>query len=128
MADMLRFGLVLGLFGLALAGPASANDKADPAACAAMQATLAPREADVAELTEARNAAFARAEATKKVWQDVEVHRSISERYAAVADRDKAAYESAREALAREDMALQSVLQQFDTDRAVFNARCSPGN
>jgi hypothetical protein len=125
---MLKVAFVLGCLTLACTAPASANEKADRAACEAMQATLAPREAEIAEMTEARNASAERVATAAKAWESVEAHRSISSRYAAVADRDKAALEAAREQLARDELALQSVAGQFEGDMAAFDARCSAGN
>jgi len=111
---------------MVLAGPALANGKADVASCKAMQATLAPREAEISELTEQREAAALRAEEAGIAWEDAEIHRLVSVAHAATADRELAAYDAAKKKFARDELALRSAVLQFNTDVAVYNARCSP--
>ncbi len=111
---------------MVLAGPALANGKVDVAACKAMQATLAPRQAEISELTEQREAAARRAEEAGMAWEDAEIHRLVSAAHAATADRELAAYDAAKKQFARDELALQSAVQQFNADVAVYNTRCSP--
>lgn len=122
---MMRHILAAGLVSLALAAPAQASDVA---ACKAMQAALVPREAEVADLTARRDAAAEQTEATGEAWEDAEIHRLVSAGHAAGADTTKAAYEEARHQLAREEMALQATLKQYNTDVAVYNSRCAKKN
>lgn len=123
---MLRNVFLFTAFALALAGPASANGTPDLAACKAMQATLVPRQTEVTGLAAERDASAVSVEETGQAWADAEIHRLISDGHAAAADAGKAAYDAARQKLARDEMALQATLKQFNADIAVFNSRCSP--
>ncbi|MBA4337432.1 MAG: hypothetical protein C0421_01125 [Hyphomonas sp.] len=123
---MMRCAISFGLLAMVLAGPALANGKVDVASCKAMQATLAPREAEISELTGQREAAALRAEEAGIAWEDAEIHRLVSAAHAATADRELAAYDAAKKKFARDELALRSAVLQFNTDVAVYNARCSP--
>jgi hypothetical protein len=124
---MLRHIVASGFIVLAIAGPAAANGKVDVAACKAMQAALVPRQAEIAKLTENRAAAATEAEDTGLAWEDAEIHRLVSPAFAKTADDLKASYESAKEQLARDDLALQSAAAAFNSDVATFNTRCVKG-
>lgn len=120
---MMRRFLFVGLLCAALGAPAHASDVA---ACKAMQATLAPRAAEIADLTSKRDASAELVEATGEAWEDVEIHRLVSAGHAAKADSEKAIYDDAKRQLARDEMALQASLKQYNSDVAVFNGRCAP--
>lgn len=122
---MLRHTFIAALLALSLAGPALANGKPDLKACKAMQATIAPREAEIAELTAKREASALLAEEAGVRWEDAEVHRLVSTAHAATADLERAAYNAAKQQFARDELALQSSVKQFNTDVSVFNSRCS---
>jgi hypothetical protein len=122
---MLRHTFIAALLALSLAGPALANGKPDLKACKAMQATIAPREAEIAELTAKRDASALLAEEAGVRWEDAEIHRLVSTAHAATADRERAVYDAAKQQLARDELALQSSVKQFNTDVSVFNSRCS---
>ena len=123
---MMRCAVSFGFLALVLAGPALANGKVDVAACKAMQATLAPRQAEISELTEQREASALRAEEAGIAWEDAEIHRLVSAAHGATADRELAAYDAAKKQFARDELALQSAVQQFNADVANYNTRCSP--
>ena len=123
---MMRSAISFGFLAIVLAAPAVANGKVDVAACKAMQKTLAPREAEISELAGQRGAAALRAEEAGIAWGDAEIHRLVSAAHAATADRELAAYDAARKQFARDELALQSAVQQFNTDVSVYNTRCSP--
>ena len=120
---MMRHILAIGLVLLALAAPAHAGDAA---ACKAMKAALAPRAVEVADLKAKRDASAELTEVAGEAWDEMEVHRLMSSGHAAQADSGKAAYEDARRQLARDEMALQATLKQYNSDVAVYNARCAP--
>ncbi len=122
---MLRHTLTLGLLLLGLSWPALATGKLDAEACRAMQATIAPRQAEIAKLTELRAASAIRAEDAGVNWEDSEIHRLVSAEHAAMADRKLAAYEAAKQQFAKDEMALQSTVRSFNADVSIFNARCS---
>lgn len=124
---MLRSMIVYGFLALVIAGPAAANGKVDVAACKAMQATLAPRQAEIAELTEKRAASATHAEDTGAAWEDAEIHRMVSPAFAKTADELKVSYEEAKGQLARDELALQSAVSAFNADVAAFNTRCTKG-
>ena len=107
------------------AAVAEANGASDLKACKAMAATLAPKQADIADMTAERDAAAEATETTGEAWEDAEIHRRISAGHAATADEAKAAYGEARQLLARREMALQASVAQFNDDVAVYNARCA---
>jgi len=122
---MLHHTFIAALLALSLAGPALANGKPDLKACKAMQETIAPREAEISDLTAKRDASSALVEETGIRWEDAEIHRLVSEAHAETADRERAAYDAARRQVARDELALQSTVQQFNTDVSAFNSRCS---
>lgn len=111
---------------MVLAGPALANGKVDVAACKAMQAALAPRQAEMSELIGQRGASALRAEEAGIAWEDAEIHRLVSAEHAATADRELAAYDAAKKTFARDEIALQSAVKQFNADVGAYNTRCSP--
>ena len=123
---MKRFLFVLGTCLMAAAPSlAHAGTSRDVDACKAMQATLAPRQAEIADLTKDRDAAAAASEAAGEAWDDVEIHRLVSKAHADTADSAKAAYEAARGDLARRELALQDGVQRLNADIAEFNSRCA---
>ena len=73
-----------------------------------------------------RGASALRAEEAGIAWEDAEIHRLVSAAHAATADRELAAYDAARKQFARDELALQSAVQQFNTDVSAYNTRCSP--
>lgn len=122
---MLRHTFITALLAFSITGPALANGKPDIQACKAMQATIAPREAEIAELTGKRDTSALLAEDAGVRWEDAEIHRLVSAAHAATAERERAAYDAARQQFARDELALQSAVKQFNTDVSIFNARCS---
>jgi hypothetical protein len=121
---MLRHTIIAALLTLSIASPALANGKPDIQACKAMQATIAPREAEIAELTAKREVSALQAEDAGARWEDAEIHRLVSAEHAATADREQAAYAAAKQQFARDELALQSAVKQFNTDVSIFNVRC----
>lgn len=122
---MKRRIIVFGCLVLAVAGPAAANGKVDVAACKAMQATLAPRQAEIAELTEKRAASVIQAEDLSVAWEDAEIHRLVSQSFAKAADELKASFEQAKGQLARDELALQSAVSAFNANVDAYNMRCT---
>jgi len=121
---MLRHTIIAALLTLSIASPALANGKPDIQACKAMQATIAPREAEIAELTAKREASALLAEEAGVRWEDAEIHRLVSAAHAATADHERAAYDTAKKQFARDELALRSAVKQFNTDVSIFNVRC----
>ena len=117
--------LALALLAAAFSGPAFANGKADAAACKAMQAALKPRQQEVDTLLAQRDASAESVEVTGEAWDDAETMRLASAAHASAADTTKAAYEEARQQLAKDELALQSVLKQYNADITTFNTRCT---
>lgn len=116
------------LVALMVAGPvaaAQANGASDMQACKAMAATLAPKQAEIAELTALRDEAAETVETTGEAWEDIEIHRRASAGHAAAADAAKAAYDEAKKRLARQELALQASVRQYNDDVAAFNSRCT---
>ncbi len=113
------------LIASAHAAVAEANGASDLKACKAMAATLAPKQADIADMAAERDAAAEAVETNGEAWEDAEVHRRVSAGHAAAADRAKAAYDDSRKLLASHEMALQSSVAQFNDDVAAYNSRCT---
>ena len=116
------------LAALMIAGPvaaAQANGTADMQACKAMAATLTPKQIEIAELTALRDEAAETVETTGEAWEDIEIHRRASAGHAAAADTAKTAYDEAKKRLARDELALQASVRQYNDDVAAFNSRCT---
>jgi len=122
---MMRYALSLFFLIMSVAGPALANDTVDVAACVAMQATLAPRQAEIGKLSEQRETSALRADEAGVVWEDAETHRLVSAAHAATADRELSAYEAAKKQFARDELALQSGVTQFNAEVSAYNTRCA---
>ena len=118
--------LMLALFiAGAHAAVAEANGASDLKACKAMAATLAPKQADIEDMTAERDTAAETAETTGEAWEDAEIHRRASAGHAAAADEAKAAYGEAKRLLARREMALKASVAQFNDDVAAYNNQCA---
>ncbi len=116
------------LAALMAAGPlatAQANGSTNMQACKAMAATLAPKQAEIAELKDVRDAAADDVETTGDTWEDAETHRHASAGHAASAEAARTAYDEAKKLLARRELALQATLSQYNDDVAAFNSRCA---
>ena len=87
---MLRALILSGVLSLAFAAPALAAGTRDAAACKAMQATLAPRQTEIADLTAARDAAAELTEVSGEAWEDVEIHRLASKAHAVSSPNSRA--------------------------------------
>lgn len=122
---MVRQVISAGFLIMALADQAHAMGSGDLAACKAMRATFAPRQAEIAGLTEQREASALRVDDAGTGWEDAETHRLVSAAHAASADLELAAFEAARKQLAREELALQSAVTQFNADVSAYNIRCA---
>ncbi|ABI76465.1 hypothetical protein HNE_1672 [Hyphomonas neptunium ATCC 15444] len=109
----------------AVAATASANGASDVKACKAMAATLPPKQTDITRMTETRDAAAETVETAGTAWEDAETHRLVSSGHAATADQAKAAYDAAKQVLARRELALQASVSDYNDDIAVFNSRCA---
>jgi len=107
------------------AAVAEANGASDVRACKAMAAAMGPRQAEITKLTASRDEAAEAVETTGEAWEDSEIHRRASSGHAATADMAKAAYDDATKRLAREEMALQATVAEFNKDVSVFNSRCA---
>lgn len=110
---------------LALALPAGALTRDEIRQCEVMAATFEARTAKIEEARAARDLLAEQVEAAGAAWEDVEVHRNISARHAASADRAKADWEAAKAELARAEMALQADVRQLNGDMAQYNAKCA---
>lgn len=110
------------------AGPvaaADANGVSEVKACKAMAAALEPRGLEIADLVAARDEAAEVVEENGETWEDTEALRRASSSHAAAADKAKAAYDGAKQLLARREMALQAVIGDYNKDIEVFNNLCA---
>jgi sensor domain CHASE-containing protein len=118
--------------GLALAPAATAQNRqasaSDAEFCELLRGVMAPQHAELEQLEAERDAAAETVEALGEAWEESEIHRRVSTRHAAAADRDKAAYDDARQGLARKELALAAALRDYNRQVATFNARCAPRN
>ncbi|WP_340694093.1 hypothetical protein [Hyphomonas sp.] len=94
--------------------------------CKAMQATLAPKQAEIEKATASRDVLAARAEALGEQYEDAQVMRLASSSNAEAADSAKAAFDAARRAFAQAEFALQANARQFNQDVADYNRSCTP--
>lgn len=104
---------------------AEANGASDLKACKAMAATLGTRQADITQMTAARDAVAETVEITGEAWEDTEAHRLASSQHAAAADTARAAYDKATQQLSHQETALQAAVNQYNDDISVFNSRCA---
>lgn len=104
---------------------ADANGTSHLKACKALAATLAPKQADIAKMTSTRDETAATVEASGEAWEDAEIHRHASAGHATKADQTKAAYEDAKNQLARQELALQATVRQYNDDISAFNSQCA---
>lgn len=111
-----------------LAAPAftaSASADGQLKACQAMAATLAPKQAEIGEMKEKRDALAVVVETTGEAWQDAEVHRLVSPAMAQEATKAEATYGAKKRELVQIEAGMQSALAQFNRDVADYNAVCA---
>jgi len=113
----------------ALVSPVAAADAAsarDMARCQAMSSTFGPKQKQVAELKEARDAQAEVVETYGEAWDDFEILRNVSAVNAANADAAKADYEAAKAELIRLEQGLQAAVADLNTDISAYNQSCAP--
>lgn len=106
---------------------AQALSAKDMKRCQAMAATFAPKQAEIKKLTEKRDGLAEIVEAKGEVWDDAETLRLASAGHADTADAAKAEYTDAKTELQNTEIALQSLVKQFNLDVADFNQTCATG-
>ena len=113
----------------AFAAPVAAADAAssarDLARCQAMSATFGPKQKEIAEAKDARDAQAGIVEAKGEAWDDVEVLRNASAAHAAAADAARADYETARAELVRLEQGLQARVADLNADIGAYNQTCA---
>lgn len=98
---------------------------ADMDACAALKATFAPKESEIAALTEKRDDMALVLEAKGEAWDDAEVTRRFSTRHARTAELLKADYETVERALVNAEIGLQATVRQYNMDVSQYNGVCT---
>tara|TARA_R110000803_G_scaffold149006_1_gene214427 strand:- start:271 stop:648 length:378 start_codon:yes stop_codon:yes gene_type:complete len=93
--------------------------------CKAMQATLAPKQAEIEKATASRDELAEKAEALGERYDDAQVMRLASVSNAEAADSAKAEFDAARRAFAQAEYALQANARQFNQDVADYNRTCA---
>ena len=113
----------------AFAAPVAAADAAssakDLARCQAMSATFKPKQEEIAELKDARDAQAEVVETKGEDWDDVEVLRNASRKNAKAADEAKADYEAAKADLLRMELGLQEAVKALNADFDAYNQTCA---
>lgn len=94
--------------------------------CKAMQATLAPKKAELEAATANRDALATKTESLGEQYEDAQVMRLASASNAKAADSAKAEFESAKRAFAQAELALQVNARQFNQDVSDYNQSCTP--
>jgi len=108
-----------------LSAPAAlALTSAEIKQCNAMGKSLKARQAEAAKKAEARELLHEKTEAAGDAWDDVEIHRLASAGHAKTADEAKAKYETLKADLLKQNMAVQSLVNQINEDVAAYNALC----
>ena len=115
---MIRIFLASVALMIAMPATADALSPKQVERCKAMQATLAPKQAEIEKATASRDELAARAEA--------QVMRLASSSNAEAADSAKAEFDAARRAFAQAEFALQANARQFNQDVADYNRSCAP--
>ena len=106
--------------------PASALSQAEIKQCNAMAATFSVKKA---ELTKAKKALEAKAEATElagEEWEAAEQEKLFSDEATQKASDTKARWTALKSEFARDQLALQSKLKMLNTDVAAYNLKCAP--
>ncbi len=119
------FLLAFLVFGL-VAMPAAALKPSAAGTCRTMAGELAHAQEKIVGLKADRDALAQDAETAGAAWEDSEVHRLISDRHAARANTDQAAFEAAKSALAEAEAQLQANVSSYNQSAADYNARCAP--
>ena len=112
----------------AFVAPVAAADAAsarDMARCQAMSSTFGPKQKQIAEMKDARDAQAEIVETTGEAWDDVEILRNASAANAAKADAARAAYETAKAELVRMEQGLQAAVAGLNADIAAYNQSCA---
>lgn len=113
----------------AFAAPVAAADAASSAKelarCQAMSATFKPKQEEIAELKDARDAQAEVVETKGEAWDDVEVLRNASRKNAKAADQAKADYEAAKADLLRMELGLQEAVTALNADFDAYNQTCA---
>ncbi|MEM9055596.1 MAG: hypothetical protein AAGB16_09750 [Pseudomonadota bacterium] len=117
------FALAASIFGLS-APMATALTSAQIKQCNAMGKSLKARQAEAAKKAEARKVLHDKVEAAGDAWDDVEIHRLASAGHAKTADEAKAKYEALKADLIKQNMAVQSLVNQINEDVAAYNGLC----
>ena len=93
--------------------------------CNAMGKSLQVRQAEAKKKADARAALVDQVETAGEAWEDVEIHRRVSAGHAVAADEAKAAYEALKGDLMRQEMSLQSLVNQLNEDVSAYNELCA---
>ena len=123
---MIRIFLASVALMIAMPATADALSPKQVERCKAMQATLAPKQAEIEKATASRDELAARAEALGEQYEDAQVMRLASSSNAEAADSAKAEFDAARRAFAQAEFALQANARQFNQDVADYNRSCTP--
>ncbi|WP_155838157.1 hypothetical protein [Hyphomonas beringensis] len=123
---MIRTTVTAMIVALAAQGAmADAMTAADIKRCKAMQATLAPKAAEIEEMKAKRDELAVVVETRGEAWEDAETLRLASAGHAAKADEAKQAYEAGKKQLMQSEQALQATVRQLNQDIAAYNQTCS---
>jgi len=113
----------------AFAAPVAAADAASSAKelarCQAMSATFKPKQEEISELKDARDAQAEVVETKGEAWDDIEVLRNASKKNAKAADEAKADYEKAKADLLRMELGLQEAVTALNADFEAYNQTCA---
>ena len=92
--------------------------------CAKQAASLQEKQVEAQALAEARLTLVDEIEAAGDAWEDVEVHRLVSEGHAAKADEAKLTYEMLKADLFEKESSLQVLVTTLNEDVQAYNQRC----
>ena len=94
-------------------------------ACQALSATLAPKQAEIIEMKDARDALVVVVETQGEAWQEAEVHRLVSPSLAKKADAAQSDYSAKKRELTQIEHGIQAALSQYNRDVADYNKVCA---
>ena len=107
------------------AAPAFSLTQDEIKKCNAMAASFAAKKAEIAEAKKTLDAKAEKTELAGESWVAAEEMKLMSPQAAKEAQAKKAAWETLKAEVYREQMALQSRVKMLNKDVAAYNASCS---
>jgi hypothetical protein len=92
--------------------------------CADQSAELQEKQSEAQEIAAARLTLLEEVEAAGDAWEDLEVHRLVSDGHAQTADEAKAKYNALKASLLQKEADLQGLVVTLNDGVAAYNQKC----